>query len=57
LVIVSGIVTTHWFMRNKTLEIVIERTPALLLGALWAMMAIAVIAEQGKGSAFIYFQF
>ena len=57
LAIVTFIVGTHWFMRNKTLEIVIERTPALLLGIVWAMMAVAVIAEQGKGSAFIYFQF
>ena len=27
LVIVTGIVSTHWAMRNKTLEIAIERTP------------------------------
>jgi len=57
LAIVSAIVGTHWFMRNKTLEIAIERTPPLLLGTIWAAMAMAVIAEQGKGSAFIYFQF
>ena len=57
LAIVGGIVATHWAMRDKTLEIAIERTPPWLLGMTWAAMAVAVIAEQGKGSAFIYFQF
>ncbi|MEO7411630.1 MAG: MBOAT family O-acyltransferase [Sphingomicrobium sp.] len=57
MVIVTGIVTTHWAMRDKTLEIAIERTPAWLISAIWSIMAIAIVAEQGKGSAFIYFQF
>ena len=57
LAIVGGIVATHWAMRDKTLEIAIERTPPLLLGMIWAGMAVAILAEQGKGSAFIYFQF
>ena len=57
MVIVAGIVGTHWAMRDKTLEIAIERTPAWLIGAVWSFMAIAIVAEQGKGSAFIYFQF
>ena len=57
MVIVAGIVGTHWAMRDKTLEIAIERTPAWLIGAIWSIMAIAIVAEQGKGSAFIYFQF
>jgi alginate O-acetyltransferase complex protein AlgI len=57
LVIVGGIVGTHWWMRDKTLEIAVERTPSWLVAALLATMAVAVVAEQGKGSAFIYFQF
>ena len=57
MVIVGGIVGTHWWMRDKTLEIAVERTPAWLVGGLLATMAIAIVAEQGKGSAFIYFQF
>jgi alginate O-acetyltransferase complex protein AlgI len=57
MVIVGGIVGTHWWMRDKTLEIAIERTPAWLVGGLLAVMSVAVVAEQGKGSAFIYFQF
>jgi alginate O-acetyltransferase complex protein AlgI len=56
-VIVSGIVGTHWAMRGKTLEIAVERTPAWLVGGILALMAVAIVAEQGKGSAFIYFQF
>ena len=50
-------VGTHWWMRGKTLEIAVERTPAWLVGGLLSIMAVAVVAEQGKGSAFIYFQF
>ena len=57
LVIIAGIVTTHWAMRDKTLEIAVERTPAWLVGGLLSIMAVAIVAEQGKGSAFIYFQF
>jgi alginate O-acetyltransferase complex protein AlgI len=57
LVIVGGIVTTHWAMRDRTLELAVERTPSWLVGALLGVMAVAVVAEQGKGSAFIYFQF
>ena len=34
LVIVGGIVGTHWAMRDKTLEIAVERTPAWLVGGL-----------------------
>ena len=57
LAIVAAIVGTHWAMRDKTLEIAIERTPAWAVGTAWAAMAVAVVAEQGTGSAFIYFQF
>jgi alginate O-acetyltransferase complex protein AlgI len=57
MLIISAIVGTHCWMRDKTLEIAVERTPAWLVGGLLAIMAVAVLAEQGKGSAFIYFQF
>ncbi|MBA3678201.1 MAG: MBOAT family protein [Sphingosinicella sp.] len=57
LVIVAGIVGTHWAMRDKTVEIAVERAPAWLVGALLGIMGVAIVAEQGKGSAFIYFQF
>jgi hypothetical protein len=47
----------HWVMRDRTLELAVERTPAWVVGSVLAIMAVAVVAEQGKGSAFIYFQF
>src|SRR5205085_10900210 len=33
-VIVDGIVGTHWAMRGQTLEIAVERTPAWLVGSI-----------------------
>ena len=56
-VIVTGIVTTHWLMRKRTLEGVVSRTPWWLTGLLAAAMLWAVIVTQGSGQAFIYFQF
>ena len=55
--IVSGIVCAHWLMRNRTLESVVSRTPAMLLAAIWALMLFAIVIAQGEGNAFIYFQF
>jgi len=55
--IVSGIVSAHWLMRNRTLESVVARTPAALLCGIWALMLFAIVITQGTGSAFIYFQF
>jgi alginate O-acetyltransferase complex protein AlgI len=57
LAIVGGIFGTHVAMRNTTLEAVIERTPALLIGSLWTVLLFAVVVEQGQGNAFIYFAF
>jgi alginate O-acetyltransferase complex protein AlgI len=57
LAIVAAIVAAHWLMRLRTLEAFIaQRRPAVLSGA-WALMLFAVIATQGTGNAFIYFQF
>ena len=50
-------VLTHWLMRARTLESVIARAPAILLCAVWALLAFAIIIAQGEGNAFIYFQF
>jgi alginate O-acetyltransferase complex protein AlgI len=55
--IVTGIVVTHWLMRNRTLESVVTRVPAAMLSVLWAAMAFAIVIAQGEGDAFIYFQF
>jgi alginate O-acetyltransferase complex protein AlgI len=56
-VIVGGILTTHWTMRRRTLESVVARTSPLVLTLVWALMAFAILIEQGTGNAFIYFQF
>lgn len=55
--IVTGIVVTHWLMRNRTLESVVARAPAAALSMVWAAMAFAIVIAQGEGNAFIYFQF
>ena len=55
--IVGAIVSTHWFMRGRTLESVVARTHPAALCAAWALMAFAIVIAQGEGSAFIYFQF
>jgi alginate O-acetyltransferase complex protein AlgI len=56
-VIVGGILATHWFMRRRTLESVVARASPLVLTLVWALMAFAILIEQGTGNAFIYFQF
>jgi alginate O-acetyltransferase complex protein AlgI len=55
--IVSGIVLAHWLMRERTLEATLARTPALVLSLAWGSMLFAIVAAQGVGNAFIYFQF
>jgi alginate O-acetyltransferase complex protein AlgI len=55
--IVTGLVATHWYMRDRTLESVVARAPAVLIGALLGLMAFAIVISQGSGNAFIYFQF
>ena len=56
-VIVGGIVCVHWYMRGRTLESVVARTPAAVVSMVWALMAFAIVIAQGSGNAFIYFQF
>jgi len=55
--IVGGILTTHVLMRRRTLESVLAQTPPLLLALVLGGMAFAIVAIQGTGNAFIYFQF
>src|SRR5262245_50086259 len=55
--VVGGIVLTHWLMRNRTLESVVARTHPALLCLVLASMAFLIVASQGTGNAFIYFQF
>jgi alginate O-acetyltransferase complex protein AlgI len=56
-VIVGGILLAHWFMRARTLEGVVARAHPAAIGSVWALLAFAIVAAQGSGAAFIYFQF
>jgi alginate O-acetyltransferase complex protein AlgI len=56
-VVIPGILATHWYMRDLTLESVIARTPPMVIALLWGLMAFAIVISQGTGNAFIYFQF
>ena len=55
--IVTGLVAAHWWMRERTLETAIARTPATVVSVGWAAMLFAIVITQGSGNAFIYFQF
>ena len=47
----------HWIMRNTSMKEVSLKTPAWLLGVIWAIMTFLIIIAQGSGEQFIYFQF
>jgi alginate O-acetyltransferase complex protein AlgI len=55
--IVAMLVAAHWWMRERTLETAIARTPASVVSLGWAAMLFAIVITQGSGNAFIYFQF
>lgn len=55
--VISVLFICHWIMRNTSMKEVAGRTPALLLGILWGIMIFLIIAAQGSGDQFIYFQF
>ncbi len=57
LLIVTGIVAAHWWMRRRTLESALLQVPAVPLAMGMGLMVFLVIIAQGEGSAFIYFQF
>jgi D-alanyl-lipoteichoic acid acyltransferase DltB (MBOAT superfamily) len=56
-IVIAGMVFTHWRMRSTTLESVVEKTPAWLIGAALTSMLFMLVITQGSDSAFIYFQF
>jgi alginate O-acetyltransferase complex protein AlgI len=55
--VVTLLVATHWYMRQRTLESVVARIPAAIIAMALGFMAFAIVISQGEGSAFIYFQF
>ncbi|MFN0024188.1 MAG: MBOAT family O-acyltransferase [Parvularculaceae bacterium] len=57
LIVIAGMVATHWRMRETTMEAVIAKTPAIVIGAALTVMLFLLVITQGSDSAFIYFQF
>lgn len=56
-VVVTGMVASHWFLRNTTVVQVAQKTKWWIVGIIWALMLLALILSQESSSSFIYFQF
>jgi len=56
-IVIAGMVFTHWRMRATTMEAVVAKTPAVVIGAVLTFMLFMLVITQGSDSAFIYFQF
>lgn len=56
-IVTTGMLLTHWTMRDRSLEKIVERAPWWLTGTLWGLMLFSITTTQGSGDAFIYFQF
>jgi alginate O-acetyltransferase complex protein AlgI len=54
---VTGILATHWYMRERELHAEVSRLPAIVAGLVWGGMLFLVAITQGDSNAFIYFQF
>jgi D-alanyl-lipoteichoic acid acyltransferase DltB (MBOAT superfamily) len=52
-----AILAIHWWMRDRTIEQVADRTPWGLRSVVLGAMIIAVVLMQEKERAFLYFQF
>jgi alginate O-acetyltransferase complex protein AlgI len=53
----ATLLAVHGFMRGRTVEAVVDRTPWLVRSIALAVMIVAIILMQGQDRAFIYFQF
>ena len=50
-------ILAHWSLREINIETAVTRLPRWVVTAAWALMACAIILNQGNSNAFIYFQF
>jgi alginate O-acetyltransferase complex protein AlgI len=57
MIVMCGIVGTHWAMTDLKFEVVMKKTPSWLIVGLWSFMLCGLIIAQGGSNAFIYFQF
>ncbi|MCA9116867.1 MAG: MBOAT family protein [Planctomycetaceae bacterium] len=55
--VMSGMLWTHWVMRDSTLEDLFERVPSLCQACAIAAMLTIIVLMPGEDRAFIYFQF
>jgi D-alanyl-lipoteichoic acid acyltransferase DltB (MBOAT superfamily) len=56
-VVITGLVISHWVHRSIPLERAAERLPNWAHGLVWGGMLIFILLSQGSDNAFIYFQF
>lgn len=57
IVVITGLVVTHWIHRSIPVERAAERLPAWAHGIVWGAMLVLLTLTQGSDNAFIYFQF
>jgi alginate O-acetyltransferase complex protein AlgI len=57
IVVVTGMFTAHWLMRNTTVLQVAKKMNWLALALVWSFLIICIIVCQKSADSFIYFQF
>jgi alginate O-acetyltransferase complex protein AlgI len=57
IVVITGMFTAHWLMRNTTVLQEAKKLPWLVLALVWSFLVICIIICQKSGDSFIYFQF
>jgi hypothetical protein len=55
--VISAMLVGHWFMRDRKLEEVVQKTPTWLLVFIFFAVLVSVVLTGESESAFIYFQF
>ena len=53
----AALVATHWLMRGRDVQQVIQRVPAPILGIVLGIALAMIVLSPGDNHAFIYFQF
>jgi len=57
IVVVVGLLASHWYLHEKRLEHAMQNFPAWFVVTIWTSMLFGLILMQGGANAFIYFQF
>jgi alginate O-acetyltransferase complex protein AlgI len=57
LVVMSLLVSSHWYMQHSNLEDVVAKIPAWEVTTLLILMTFTIVTTQRTDNAFIYFQF